>query len=345
MWARFRPPWMRRSDGGELLERFLVSGIVSVLVIRWALALTGYPKLGGGGLHIAHMLWGGLLMLIALVLLLLFLERRVHRAAAIVAGLGFGTFVDEVGKFITADNNYFFRPAVAIIYVVFVALFLLTRAVMSERALTPGEALANAMDVLEPGARGPLADRTRALGRLLLGRADPTDPLVPALRAWMAQRPAPHVTKTGLDRLEALGSRLYAAAIANPLFERALIATMAVDAAAAVIGAFTLVLPLGGGAGSSPATVSGVGRTVSAVVGALLVLRGVPELRRSRAAAYRWFRRGVVVWILVTQVFVFYASQLAGVTGLGLHVLTYAVLTYMLSHELAHEGGQSPAWV
>jgi hypothetical protein len=284
-------------------------------------------------------------MVTALVLLLLFLERRVHRAAAIVAGLGFGTFVDEIGKFITSDNNYFFRPAVAIIYVVFIALFLLTRAVISERALTSGEALANAMDVLEPGARGRLDHRARAQGLSLLRRADPADPLVPALRAWVAQRPAGPATETWLDRLEALGTRLYAAAIADPLFDRAVITIMAVDAAAAVIGAFALVVLLGSGAGSSAATVSGVGRTVSAVAGAILVIRGVPELKRSRFAAYRWFRRGVLVWILVTQVFVFYVSQLAGVAGLGLHVLTYAVLTYMLSHELAHGGAPSPAGV
>jgi hypothetical protein len=334
---------MRRSDAGELLEHFLVSGIVSVLVIRWALALTGYPKLGGGEIHIAHLVWGGLLMLIALVLFLLFLERPVHRAAAIVAGLGFGTLVDEIGKFITSDNDYFFRPAVAIIYVVFIALFLLTRAVMSERALTPGEALANAMDVLQSGARGPLDNRARALGLSLLRRADPADPLVAALRAWVPHRRAEQVTETALRRLQTLGTRLYGRAIAAPLFERALIAIMAVDAAAAVIGALSLIVLLGSGAGSGDATVSGVARTLSAVAGALLVLRGVPELRRSRLAAYQWFRRGVLVWILVTQVFVFYASQLAGVAGLGLHVLTYAVLTYMLSRELALEGAPTPA--
>ncbi len=52
-----------------------------------------------------------------------------------------------------------------------------------------------------------------------------------------------------------------------------------------------------------------------------------------------------MVWILVTQLFVFYHSQLAGVAGLGLHVLTYAVLTYMVSRELALEGAPSPARV
>jgi hypothetical protein len=139
-----------------------------------------------------------------------------------------------------------------------------------------------------------------------------------------------------------VGNRLYEAAIADPLFERAVITIMAVDAAVTVTSAVTLLVLVGTGAGSITATVSGVGQTLSAVVGALLVLRGLLELRHSRFAAYRWFRRGVVVWILVTQLFVFYSSQLAGVAGLGLHVLTYAVLTYMLSHELAHEGAQSP---
>lgn len=44
---------------------------------RLALQLVGYPRLGGGGFHIAHLLWGGLLMLAAIVLLLGFLTLRI----------------------------------------------------------------------------------------------------------------------------------------------------------------------------------------------------------------------------------------------------------------------------
>src|SRR6266568_7898895 len=112
---------------GSLYELFLVAAIASLLLIRGGLALSGFPQVGGGGLHIAHMLWGGLLMLVSLLLLLGFIGRRTLHMAALVSGIGFGTFIDELGKFITSDNDYFFRPAIAVVYVIFVLLFLALR--------------------------------------------------------------------------------------------------------------------------------------------------------------------------------------------------------------------------
>ena len=119
-----RPFFIRNLDAGQLLETFLVSAVAAFLGVRFFLGVTGYPRLGGGGLHIAHMLWGGALMVAAVILLLSYLGQRIRRAAAVLAGLGFGLFIDELGKFITSDNNYFYRPAIALIYVVFVLLFL-----------------------------------------------------------------------------------------------------------------------------------------------------------------------------------------------------------------------------
>ncbi len=104
----------------DLLEIFFVSAVFSLLLVRFFLFVTGYPQLGGDGLHIAHMLWGGLLMLISITLLLAFLGRRVQQLAAVLGGLGFGVFIDEIGKFITSDNNYFFRPTIGILYAIFV---------------------------------------------------------------------------------------------------------------------------------------------------------------------------------------------------------------------------------
>ena len=45
-------------DGAERsLLLVIVSFVIAVVGTRWFLQITGYPQVGGGGLHIAHMLW------------------------------------------------------------------------------------------------------------------------------------------------------------------------------------------------------------------------------------------------------------------------------------------------
>src|SRR5712692_3642270 len=127
---------VRNIDAGVFLERFLVFGVIALLGLRFCLAAAGYPQIGGRGLHIAHMLWGGFLMVVAIVLMLAFLGKTAQNLASILGGIGFGIFIDELGKFITSDNNYFFRPAIAIIYVIFVLLFLVFRALERHQALS-----------------------------------------------------------------------------------------------------------------------------------------------------------------------------------------------------------------
>lgn len=100
----------------------LLSFALSVSLTRLFLSITNYPEIGGGELHIAHVLWGGLLLYIAALLPLLFANRGVYTAGALLAGTGVGLFIDEIGKFITQHNDYFFPIAASIIYV----LFLLT---------------------------------------------------------------------------------------------------------------------------------------------------------------------------------------------------------------------------
>ena len=89
---------------------------ITVLVTRVFLNLTGYPQVGDSTYHVAHVLWGGLLLFVAVALPLSIVNRYALWASSILGGIGAGLFIDEVGKFITQSNDYFFPLAFPIIY-------------------------------------------------------------------------------------------------------------------------------------------------------------------------------------------------------------------------------------
>lgn len=108
---------VRQQAADSYLILLIAAFAVTVIMTRLFLQLSGYPQIGGGGTyHIAHMLWGGLLLFVALVALLLWANHWVLWFAALTGGIGVGLFIDEVGKFITSSNDYFFPLAFPIIY-------------------------------------------------------------------------------------------------------------------------------------------------------------------------------------------------------------------------------------
>ena len=179
-----RVPFVRVLKLSRLLEIFFIASVTSILVIRAFLASTGYPQLGGHGLHIAHLLWGGLLMLIALVLLLSFIGRNLQSSAALLGGIGFGTFIDELGKFITSDNNYFFQPAIPLIYIIFVLLFLSFRELEQHPSPSARTRLANALHILAEML--PVAYQRRTSTRCS-GSCVQTIPMMRACTCWLMQ--------------------------------------------------------------------------------------------------------------------------------------------------------------
>jgi hypothetical protein len=348
------PAWrtaVHNTDFGALHETFLVTAVTTVLVIRTQLWLTNYPQLGGHGLHIAHLLWGGLFMVVALGMLLTYVGRGVRRPAAIVGGVGFGFFIDELGKFVTSDNNYFYKPAAALIYLIFVGLFLTSRWMQRRAEPTAREELSNAIDLIGEAARHDLDERDRARAREMLERADPADPLVPELRALLERVSAiPTAPPPWYARWGARVRAAYLSLVRRPRFAAAIGWVFAVWAALSCLAVFELVLSVGldlGGArrGFASDRIGDLGviemaSLASSVLSAAFVVVGIGRLRRGdRAGALREFDRALLVAIFVTEVFAFVESQFGAVFGLAVDLLLWITVRCLIDAERhAHAG-------
>jgi len=335
----FRIDLVRDVDGATYLETFLVSAVVAVLGIRLYLEAAGYPRLGPGGLHIAHMLWGGLLMLIAVVLLLAFLGKRMKQTAAIVGGLGFRAFIDELGKFLTSDNNYFYRPTIGLIYIVLIVLFLLFRQIEHLRQETREELLANAADMLREvvidGAQSAEIERALAL---LARSGDQTELATAIKRAVFSAEATSESQPSVAARITTRARLLYERLTGLVWFHRAIVLAFAANAAASVIAAVSSLstgpLDFLTSEDRSVATIGQVGGSAAA---SLMTIIGVAVLTRSRLGAYRWFKRSVLVTIFFVQVFLFFENQMAALSGLAINLVMLAGLNAMLGAEHLRE--------
>ncbi len=325
---------VRNVDIGELQDTFLVSAVGMILIIRLQLWATNYPQLGGGKLHIAHLLWGGLFMLVALLVLISFLGRSLRIPAAIVGGVGFGFFIDELGKFITSDNDYFYKPAAALIYIVFIALFLITRAMQRRRGFTAHEYLVNAVDITMDAARHDLDVREKRRALELLERADQSHPMVEPMRRMLRELEAvPEPEPMWLQRRATALRDWYFGLIRRPRFAR-FVGWVFTGWALLSLGQIVAFIARPG----EDFTFVHVAGLSSSGVAAALVLAGVWKLgRRDRPAAYRRFDRALLVSIFVTQVFAFAESQFTAVFGLGVDVLLLITIRAMSRGERALE--------
>lgn len=318
-----------------------MAAVSAVLATRLFLHLSGYPSLGGDRLHLAHLMWGGLLMLAAMVVLLSFIGRGPARLASLLGGVGFGLFIDEVGKFVTRDNDYFYEPAVALIYVTFVFLFLSRHAIHDRIAYRPEEYLMNALRETGEYARSDLdeVERTRALEHL--GQSDPAHPLTAALREALERaRVVDPRAPSPFSRLRTRARATYRRVAGLRGFDLGLIVFFIGQLAVKLAYGALLIFVLGVG-WENLLDVAYVGRVAerfrvlsgleiaqlaaSAVSGAC-VLMGIARLRASRRIAFGWFERAILVSILLVQPFSFYREQFAALVELAFNLVVLAAL-------------------
>jgi hypothetical protein len=319
--------WRRSYDLHQLLTTMLVCAVATVVLTRGFLAATGYPQVGGSKFHVAHVLYGGLLLTFSLIAVLSLLSPAAKPAAAVFGGIGFGLFIDEVGKFVTKDVNYFYKPAIAIIYVCFLVLFGIVRW-LARRNFRDDEAVLIGLDALQHAAVGSLSAERRARAVQLL--ANVSAPLASDVRELLSRADVEPQRTTVAGRLLEHARRGWNAATAHPRFRELVLGVLA---AAAIVSAVEIgILLRHGFAGLSTGDRAFAAATV---VADLALVVGAVQLRTSVLRALHWYDHAILIEITFGQVFLYASQQLTATLNLVALLIVWALVRSAIHFESA----------
>lgn len=338
------PYRIRDPHASSLTEAWLVSAVTTILLIRAYLYLTGYPQVGGGTLHIAHMLWGGLGMVVGFGMIMLTAHGIWKPIATIVAGAGFGAFIDELGKFITKDNDYFYQPTIALIYAILIVLFALARYIDRRREPTEADHLYFATQGVQWAAIGKLDEERQRIALEHLDASGNTSPFADELRRILTT--ADLIAESEQSRVIAWrhrAERWYWKLVSNRWLGRIVIG-MFVLRAAQIVGALILGLTYGWYNVTNGLSFSEWGATLAAAVSGGFAAFGVVRLlQRLRVAALHAFVGSALVSLLFGQFFAFTEVQLAALGGLVTDLVVLGALRFaLLAEEERHDDGDAP---
>lgn len=332
--------FQRNINARDYLEIFLVSAVTSLLSIRFYLSLTNYPELGNTHFHIAHLLFGGLMMLAAIVLSLAFLGGRISKLSSIIGGAGFGVFIDELGKFITKDNNYFYQPAIGIIYAIFMILYIIFNYLSRKTVYTPIEKELNGLALLGEYATGNIDERRRAqLIEILDNASEQT--ILSRLKPLVVEIKDISVTEPSLFIRWRLSISRFYNCLAARRQTNSLIAALFILQALVFIGLVVLNLWINLDSAADSIllykTIYGqvlmIGQFMSAMIAGLFVLIGVYRLARSRKKAYESFHTAILINLLLTEFFIFSRIQFSALPGFFFNLILLILLRAAQSEE------------
>jgi hypothetical protein len=265
-------------------------------------------------------------MALALVLVMSFVGPVIRPLVAVIGGIGFGLFIDEVGKFVTSENDYFFRPAAAIIYVVIVLFVLLIQAMHGRRRPQPEELLAGALVEAVGGAAGGISDgrRTRALALVEQAGDQPA-----AAETAAMLRALPRTTRQFGDPLTWMGDRVRrigGAIVTKRWLRITLVVILCLSAAAGLLTALIVILieVLPADLAKHLSAGTSAWGAIPAALAAICVVVGIRRLRQSPRSAYTWFERAVLIDLLLTQPFVVAADQFSALPSIIIDLLMLA---------------------
>jgi len=310
---------VKRDRAEDYMLTSLVSFAVTVIVTRVYLEMTGYPQLGNSVLHIAHALWGGLLLFVAVLLPLALANRWAIKASALLGGMGIGLFIDEVGKFITQANDYFFPPALSIIY----GFLLLTAFVYlyfrRPQRKDPRQAMYHAIEGLQDAFDGDLdaEEAARIEAQLAIAKQSDRDEIVSlanALSHYLQEEKRhlsaaePSYGKRIAMRVDAFGLRL------GRRVHRAIISVLLILWVAFVIGYIVVLVQGEANIDSQVVQWSGALIAIQALIGSLMIVAVLAWLTRNEERGLKFAISGFLLSLVALQTLYFYLSQFSAIT-------------------------------
>ncbi len=325
----------------DLLDAFFVSAVACVLLVRFYLYLTGYPQIGGGSLHIAHMLYGGIFMLVAIVMSLAFLGNHARQISAVVGGIGFGLFIDELGKFITKDNDYFFRPTIGIIYAIFVALYLTFNFLTRHQRLTSREYQLNALNELEEAIAQDLDRQERAHIHALLAQSNRNSVITKQLQVLvdnlsLSARTKPSKLAHLLNIIDNKYRSFWKKRNSHLAIRLIFIAEIVVLTTGIVLTIYSNIDDLESFLNDGTLSYGRefiLAQVATSVIAAGFLLYGLTQLASSRYEAFEQFRRATLINIYLTQFFIFIRVQFDALPGLIVNIILLLLITFVLRQE------------
>jgi hypothetical protein len=317
---------VRNVEFTQLFDTFFITAITTILVIRFSLKLSGYPQLGGSSLHIAHLLPGSLLMLAAVLVLLAAVNRGARGFAAFIAGLGFGLVWDELGKFITKDNDYFFHATPGLIYITFVVLYLLVR-YTGQRRFTQDDYMANVLDLLKDAAIKDLDEREYKHAKELMTHVSPRHVLYGPAKAMLESvKPSPMREPSILDKLIYWVKQPLIRLSRRSFFPKLVIW---VALAYGYVSLFSAFFFLAGALNDNLQVNSLLRGDISDVVGGLSALASFILVaiaihlynRHQTRRAFKFFEQALLVNIFIGQIVLFFKSQEIAMAWLAVTLL------------------------
>jgi hypothetical protein len=271
------------------------------------------------------------LLFVAVLLPLAFANRWALPASALLGGMGIGLFIDEVGKFITQANDYFFPPALSIVYGFFLLTVFVYLYFRRPQHPDPRQAMYRAFEGLQDALDGDLdtAEAARIETQLAIAANSDRDEMVSLAEALSGflqvekqhlSTAEPGLWKRMVTRVDSLGRRLGRGR------HRAIISVLLILWVAFVIGYIFLLVQGGANLDSQVVRWRVSLIVIQALVGALMIVALLAWLAAKEDLGLKLAISGFLLSLVALQTLYFYLSQFSAITATLLQLAFLLIL-------------------